>query len=495
MKVLFRMERIKRENITKAVKHDFRLTYIPHANPDEPIEVVYKLPSFNATIDGKTYKVKLSDYSKLPDYFLGGWDYINLKRLEKGLSPFRKNTAPAVEFIIAFSKDSREFVNNPENWKKLDEKVREYLEILKKEYGVIPIVAVRHSDETTTHYHILAFNFSPKTGKTLTKTFTRKELSRLQDLLAETFKPLGFERGKKYTPQTPPEQRRHKKPAILRMELEQEIHQLEQQRKKLLQELELLHLRREEEELRLKELQQQLQSINKELEEKQQILLRHQELFKKTQPKYEVIKKSFEDSLNRIANEHLKKPLIFGEPKIEFSPEEFNLLKSRILSLVKAFLNYLLPLAELGSLSQQEIEQRIEQEIQKRVQEIKQQLEQEKEKDLDFHLQKYKNEIKELKRLLEDYQKIAKIFNVNSLYEAKTRLKHYKELEKQIKNLTSENKELKNQLQNTQTYYQNLLSEIFNLLHAHGLDLASDKNGNLILVQYEPPNNTFSRKI
>jgi vacuolar-type H+-ATPase subunit I/STV1 len=265
MKVITRSETISKDKIPKLIKHDLRLVNIPHADSSKPINVIFKT-SYSVKIDGTVYSPIIRDWNDLTDAIFGYWNYINYLRVKQGKKPFRKSTRPVVEFIIAFDKEARDFVNNPENWEKLDERAKKYIKLLEERFGIIPLVAVRHSDETTTHYHILFLNYSVKHKKTFTKLFkNRREFSQLQDLVAEVFSDLGFKRGEKYNPEIHKHKAIHKSVRELHKELPKEI----EQKRKELQQLENLIAEKEKE---LAELNKEIEQKRKELAELNKII-------------------------------------------------------------------------------------------------------------------------------------------------------------------------------------------------------------------------------
>jgi hypothetical protein len=265
MKVITRMQTVSKDRIPKAIKHDFRLVDIPHSDSSKPINVIFKT-TYAVEIDGKKYAPIIKNYEDLIYAIFGYWNYINYLRVKQGKKAFRRSTRPVVEFIIAFDREARDFVNNPENWEKLDERAKKYIKLLEEKFGILPIIGVRHSDQTTTHYHILFLNYSVKHKKTFTKLFkNRKEFSQLQDLVAEVFQDLGFKRGEKYDPSKHTHKAIHKSVRELHKDLPREI----EQKRKELQQLENLIAEKEKE---LAELNKEIEQKRKELAELNKII-------------------------------------------------------------------------------------------------------------------------------------------------------------------------------------------------------------------------------
>lgn len=238
MKVITRVETVSKDRIAKAVYHNLRLKEVPHADRNGEISLIFSA-KYRLRIEGKLYEPIIESPEDWVDYLHALWNYVQYIRLKEGLKPFRRNTNPIVEFIIVFSKDSRDFVNDSKNWEVLDGRAKKFIKRLEEEYGIKVILGVRHSDETTTHYHILAINYSFKWKKTFTKLFrSRKEFSRLQDLVAESFKDLGFQRGEKYDPSKHTYKQIHKSIWELHKELPKEIEAKREELKRIEEDIE-----------------------------------------------------------------------------------------------------------------------------------------------------------------------------------------------------------------------------------------------------------------
>jgi len=258
MKVITRVETVSKSSISKAVYHNLRIKNLPHTSSDKLIKVIHSNIS-DFEIDGKIYKPIIDSIDNFIEYLHTLWDYVQLTRVKKGLKPFRRNTNPYIEFIIAFDKNSRDFVNDPKNWPALDKRAYKFIKMLEEKFGIKAVLGVRHSDETTTHYHILFLNYSWDKQKTFTKLFkSKREFAQLQDLVTECFEDLGFQRGEKYDPSKHKYKQIHKSVWQLHKELPKEI---EAKRREL-----------ERLEKKISELQDQLKTLSKVEQEKKKQL-------------------------------------------------------------------------------------------------------------------------------------------------------------------------------------------------------------------------------
>jgi chromosome segregation ATPase len=468
-----------------------------------------------------------------------------------------------VEFIIAFSKEARDFVNNPENWEKLDERARKYIKLLEEKFGILPIIGVRHSDETTTHYHILFLNYSIKYKKTFTKLFkNRREFSQLQDLVAEVFSDLGFKRGEKYDPSKHTHKAIHKSVRELHKELPKEIEQkrkelaeldkiiaeklktLEQlkekeavlininkeierlkptlqslQSRKRKEEEELFKLlrKKEEEERELARLKEQKEKLQQELARLEQILKdleRRKKQFqaeeneltqrlKKIQAEIESLQTAFPEAtdrelsklaseiataITRSFNEHAEEIGLIRKEKA-LKEEKLNNFKSSVFSQVATTLKKLLILAKKGKMTEKEIQKELEKLLKEKEKEIETAMEQKlklKENLLAAgyreKIQSLEEKIAELKEEMQIYKEIAEVFKVNTPYEAEIHIEHYRDLEKQNKQLREEIEKL----QREKFDLENKIRTIRQLLNQIGLDVY-EQNGEIVITRYEPP--------
>lgn len=97
---------------------------------------------------------------------------------------------PFIEGIITFSDPD---VTGTEQ---LTQAAEKYVRAFCAEHGANPFYLSRHDDEAKTHFHFVIEN-QRADGYSVRKKMDRAYLRHLQDLAAETFSPLGFERGEK----------------------------------------------------------------------------------------------------------------------------------------------------------------------------------------------------------------------------------------------------------------------------------------------------------
>jgi hypothetical protein len=96
--------------------------------------------------------------------------------------------------ILTFDKSARELVNRQSP----DALAEKFVNDLAAQYGVKVIYLVRHSDESTIHYHFLFENINEQ-GRAVTNKLNRQALARLQDKAGEVFSEIGLSRGIKKT--------------------------------------------------------------------------------------------------------------------------------------------------------------------------------------------------------------------------------------------------------------------------------------------------------
>ena len=92
--------------------------------------------------------------------------------------------------ILTFDKSARELVNRQSP----DALAEKFVNDLAAQYGVKVIYLVRHSDESTIHYHFLLENINEQ-GRAVTNKLNRQALARLQDKAGEVFSEIGLSRG------------------------------------------------------------------------------------------------------------------------------------------------------------------------------------------------------------------------------------------------------------------------------------------------------------
>ena len=188
MIVSLRIKSYNRKKITYQIHHDLRLQI-----PDYVDKTRLNKNAYYSLIRDKEIKTK----QDIENYIFEEFERVKENFKKHNNRKLRADTGIIIEGIITFSKDSREFVNDEQNWKKLDEKAKEFVRELERKWNTKAIYAVRHSDETTTHYHFAVMNYDYENHRTIRAVLKKKDTSQLQDLVANVFKDLGFERGKK----------------------------------------------------------------------------------------------------------------------------------------------------------------------------------------------------------------------------------------------------------------------------------------------------------
>lgn len=99
--------------------------------------------------------------------------------------------------LITFSKEDIEGnTTNDKDKFKLDTCTENYLDLMLETYGTLPLYYVRHEDETTVHYHFVSENFNYNEARTVLRRLVKFEFSKMQNMVGQTFKDLGYKRGK-----------------------------------------------------------------------------------------------------------------------------------------------------------------------------------------------------------------------------------------------------------------------------------------------------------
>ncbi len=92
--------------------------------------------------------------------------------------------------ILTFDKLARDLVNQQPP----DVLAEKFVNEISAHYGVKVIYLVRHSDESTNHYHFLLENINEQ-GRAVTNQLNKQALARLQDKAGEAFSEIGLSRG------------------------------------------------------------------------------------------------------------------------------------------------------------------------------------------------------------------------------------------------------------------------------------------------------------
>ena len=170
MQVSFRIKNLKGGEASGAVAHDFRKKvpgYVDRAKTLQNAILEGGPPDIPASIAEQGERVKSRTG----------------KRLRKDANLFLSG-------IITFSRDARGLVNaNPP-----DAQAQEFARQFAEKNRVKLLYLVRHSDETTTHYHCLWENIS-ENGESVKNKLSPPVLSKYQDAAGQVFSPVGIVRG------------------------------------------------------------------------------------------------------------------------------------------------------------------------------------------------------------------------------------------------------------------------------------------------------------
>lgn len=124
----------------------------------------------------------------------------------------QKNSNTFIDGVLSFDRDQvNKLINHlgEEKFKKvMDQKIRNYMDILKEKFGLEPVGYHFHGDEGHTkdgvwlenyHAQIILFNYDFKTNtaplRKMSARGSNSPFSLMQDLAGAVFEPLGFERG------------------------------------------------------------------------------------------------------------------------------------------------------------------------------------------------------------------------------------------------------------------------------------------------------------
>lgn len=137
-------------------------------------------------------------------------NYQQLRRkveIAKGKS-IRKDATTLLDGVLVFSLEQFENLEQSLSQKELQEALtiytREYMEEIKKLYGLEPIGFQFHLDEghiknnlvRNVHAHLTFYNYDFKTNKSRWRELKRNDFSKIQDIAGTIFSDLGFRRGK-----------------------------------------------------------------------------------------------------------------------------------------------------------------------------------------------------------------------------------------------------------------------------------------------------------
>lgn len=170
-----RIEKIQNNRVISQVNHDMRIGY-------QPSYIDYTKMKDNYLI----YKNEKYDKQKIYD--------LKKEQNKRSKRKIQKNTERFFTGIISFSPEmSQDFKNNRELFNKCAEN---FLNKLETEEGLQVCYAINHLDEKTPHIHLLFDNID-KNGKSIRRNIKPETLARFQDLLADSYKQMNYERGER----------------------------------------------------------------------------------------------------------------------------------------------------------------------------------------------------------------------------------------------------------------------------------------------------------
>lgn len=141
----------------------------------------------------------------------------------------RKDANYYIAGIVTFSKEARNGVNG----RPPDEQAEKYVGDLAKSLDLKILYLVRHSDESTNHYHFMLENVDTE-GRAKARTLNKKALSEIQDKAGEFFAQIGIKRGIKKKERLengePYAKTVHRSVAQLHLDLPKEIDVLKEKR-------------------------------------------------------------------------------------------------------------------------------------------------------------------------------------------------------------------------------------------------------------------------
>ena len=170
MQVSFRIKNLKGGEASGAVAHDLRRKvpgYVDRARTSKNAILVGGPPDIPSSIASQGERVKARTGKKL-----------------------RKDANLFLSGILTFSRDARGLVNATPP----DQQAREMAKRFASENRVKLLYLVRHSDETTVHYHFMTENITSD-GESAKNKLSPPVLSKWQDIAGEVFSEVGIGRG------------------------------------------------------------------------------------------------------------------------------------------------------------------------------------------------------------------------------------------------------------------------------------------------------------
>lgn len=170
--VSFRIEDIPNDTkIKKILNHDYRIGYMPKY-------------------------IKKDNTHKNYNVYGHNFDIEKIKELQNSRSKrkIQKNTSRFFMGILTFGEIMGE--DYYKNIKNFNECSNDFIEKIQKKLNVKILSAVLHLDEKTPHIHFIFDNISNE-GKSIKREITPEICSNLQDLVGNSFKTMGYQRGEK----------------------------------------------------------------------------------------------------------------------------------------------------------------------------------------------------------------------------------------------------------------------------------------------------------
>jgi hypothetical protein len=128
---------------------------------------------------------------------IGSFDSLKVKGQEQvqryrelSHKEMRKDANLFIAGVITFDREAKMQVDSSPP----DAQAKRFVESFCKKYKTEPVYLVRHSDESTVHYHFMTENID-KEGKAVTNKLDRGALKSLQDDAGQVFSAVGLTRG------------------------------------------------------------------------------------------------------------------------------------------------------------------------------------------------------------------------------------------------------------------------------------------------------------
>jgi hypothetical protein len=128
---------------------------------------------------------------------LGSFDSLKVKCQEQvqryrefSHKEMRKDANLFIAGVITFDREAKMQVDSSPP----DAQAKDFVESFCRKYKTEPVYLVRHSDESTVHYHFMTENID-KNGKAVTNQLNRPALKSLQDEAGQVFSAVGLSRG------------------------------------------------------------------------------------------------------------------------------------------------------------------------------------------------------------------------------------------------------------------------------------------------------------